>query len=64
MALIYGYLIDLIYMIGRTISTVAFDADLVTKNIHNHFTCILYMIREMEHSFLRRQFSTALCQKY
>jgi len=48
MALIYGYLfIDLIYMIGRSISTIAFDMELVIKNIHNHFTLyILYNKRK------------------
>jgi len=38
-------------MIGRSISTIAFDTDLVIKNIHNHSTLYIYMIREMEHSF-------------
>ena len=68
MALIYVYLIDWLidwfYIIHRSISTIAFDTDLVTKNRQIILHCILYMIREMEHRFLRRQFLTALCQKY
>jgi len=30
--------IDLIYMIGQSISKIAFDMELVIKNIHNHST--------------------------
>jgi len=44
MALIYGYLIDLICMIGRSISTIAYDKDLVIKNIHSHST--LYIVHD------------------
>jgi hypothetical protein len=38
------WLIDLIYMIGRSISTIAFDMDLVIKNIHSHST--LYIVND------------------
>jgi len=60
------WLSDLIYTISPSISTIAFDTDLVIKkNIQSFYIVyVLYMIREMEHSFLRRQFSTALHQKY
>jgi len=44
MTLIYGYLIDLIYMIGQSISTIAYDTDLVIKNIHSHST--LYIVHD------------------
>jgi len=47
-ALIYGYLIDwlidLIYMIGQSISTIAYDTDLVIKNTHSHST--LYIVHD------------------
>jgi hypothetical protein len=46
MTLICGYLIDLIDMIGRSISTIAFDMDLFIEIYTIILYCILYMIRE------------------
>jgi len=51
MTLIYGYLIDLIYTIGRSVSTIAFDTDLVIKIYMTILYCILYMIREWNITF-------------
>jgi len=43
-------LIDLIYMIGQSISTIAFDTDLIIKNIWNHST--LYILHDKRNGTL------------
>ena len=54
MTLIYGiWLTDLIDMIGQSISTIAFDTDLIIKIYTIILYCILYMIREWNIAFYR-----------
>jgi len=50
-------------MIGPTISTIAFDTDLVIKNIHNHST--LYIVHDKRNGihFFYRDNSRLLCVK-
>jgi len=62
MALTYGSLTDCFnLMIGRSISTIAFDTDFVIKIDTIILYFILYIVR---HIFLQRQFSDCFALNY